>query len=86
MPFEKILTRTTPIFSSYQWLNEPTETRTKPRDKSDEARTRTFSKWASEMRDLSLLFVNFIVENICSHVYVLPNNDAISFALLVKLG
>ena len=38
------------------------------------------------MRDLSLLFMNFIVENICSHVYVLPNIDAISFALLVQLG
>jgi len=38
------------------------------------------------MRDLSLLFVNFIVENICTHVYVLPNIDAISFALFVKLG
>ena len=38
------------------------------------------------MRDLSLLFLNFIVENICSHAYVLPNIDAIYFALLVKLG
>ena len=36
------------------------------------------------MRDLSLLFVNFIVENKCSHVYVLPNID-ISFGFLVKL-
>ena len=49
--------------------------------KSDEARSKKSFKWASEMHDLSLLFVNFIVENNCLHVYVLPNVDAISFAL-----